>query len=222
MFVKFTRLDGSPIWLNAAFVVTVEPRRDGGSIVVPIGDGLDYDVRESPEQALALLGETSVASAPDPVEVAKAVEKPAVVPVPPPAALPEKFADVVASGLSAPQPDEVDTKPVEEPAPAKAPAKTTRTRKTKKAAEADASTDAEAKPKKATRTRKTKKAEALPPPLDEAQLERLRKLAPGSLRKLKNTLSSQFPSTDVDATVQFLVESNVLSLDAQDHVTWIS
>ena len=47
-FVRLTRLDGSPIWLNASFVVTVEPRKGGGSVVVPIGDGLDYDVKEPP------------------------------------------------------------------------------------------------------------------------------------------------------------------------------
>lgn len=56
MYIKLTRFDNRPVWLNAAFVVTVEPRRDGsGSVVVPIGDGLDYDVRESPEEVLRLL-----------------------------------------------------------------------------------------------------------------------------------------------------------------------
>ena len=54
-FVRLTRLDGSPIWLNASFVVTVEPRKGGGSVVVPIGDGLDYDVRETPEAVLSYL-----------------------------------------------------------------------------------------------------------------------------------------------------------------------
>ena len=33
MFIKLTRKDGSPIWLNASFVVTVEPLRGGGSVV---------------------------------------------------------------------------------------------------------------------------------------------------------------------------------------------
>ena len=56
MYIKLTRFDNRPVWLNAAFVVTVEPRRDGsGSVVVPIGDGLDYDVRESPEEVLRML-----------------------------------------------------------------------------------------------------------------------------------------------------------------------
>ena len=69
MFIKFTRLDGTPIWINSTFVVTVEPRRNGGSVVVPIGDGLDYDVKETPEAVLSLLD---------------GAPAPAVVPVPPP------------------------------------------------------------------------------------------------------------------------------------------
>ena len=56
-FIKLTRVfDSRPVWLNAGFVVTVEPRREGtGSVVVPVGDGLDYDVRESPEDVLRML-----------------------------------------------------------------------------------------------------------------------------------------------------------------------
>ena len=57
MFIKLTKLDGTPIWINAVYVVTVEPRKGGGSVVVPVGDGLDYDVRESPEKVLAILGD---------------------------------------------------------------------------------------------------------------------------------------------------------------------
>ena len=68
MYIKLTRMDGAPIWLNAAFVVTIEPhRRSGGSLVVPIGDGLDYEVKESPETVLAMLDGAPV---------------PAVVPIP--------------------------------------------------------------------------------------------------------------------------------------------
>lgn len=73
MYIKLTRFDNTPVWINAAFVVTVEPRKQGaGSIVVPIGDGLDYEVRETPEAVLAMLEGAPVAT---------------VVPVPPPKAL---------------------------------------------------------------------------------------------------------------------------------------
>ena len=60
MFVKLTKMDGSPLWVNANYVVTVEPSRTGGAVVVPLGDGLDYDVRETPEEVMALVaGEAS-------------------------------------------------------------------------------------------------------------------------------------------------------------------
>jgi len=55
MFVKFTKRDGSPVWINADYVVTVEPLRSGGALVVPIGDGLDYEVREDASAAVSLV-----------------------------------------------------------------------------------------------------------------------------------------------------------------------
>ena len=79
MFIKLTKLDGTPIWINAVYVVTVEPRKGGGSVVVPVGDGLDYDVRESPEKVLAILGD---------------VPAPPVIPIPSSDALTKTPADV--------------------------------------------------------------------------------------------------------------------------------
>ena len=83
MFIQLTRTDGVPVWLNACFVVTIEPARGGGSIVVPIGDGLDYEVREPPEKVLSML---------------EGAPSPKVVPVPPPKAL-------------VPRPDDVSPEP---------------------------------------------------------------------------------------------------------------
>lgn len=241
MFIKFTRLDGTPIWINSTFIVTVEPRRNGGSVVVPIGDGLDYDIREAPEKVLSMLDVSAPAPAtaspdePSPEETAAALANPEsapVVAVPPPKALPEKFVDVVANSLSAPQPDEVDSKPIPEPvvttasgatitvSPAEAPAapakKTTRKRKTKSESES-ADGEATEKPKKAVRSRAKAKKPALP--LDEAQLERLKKMAPGSVKKLQNTLASQFRIADPEAAAQALEANGVFTLE-QDHVVW--
>ncbi len=55
MFVKFTKKDGTPIWINANLIVTVEAVRNGGAIVVPVGDGLDYEVRESVETLIPMV-----------------------------------------------------------------------------------------------------------------------------------------------------------------------
>ena len=200
-FIRLTRPDGRPIWLNASFIVTVEPRRDGGSVVVPVGDGLDYDVREAPEAVLSLLGE---------------VAAPAVVPVPTTDAL-----------KTSPEP-EPEKKAVEEaPAPEpkvtarKAAAKKRTTRKTATAKPA-AATAAEAHAAPA------KEAPAPEPAVEEAaavselpdeEIERLRKLAPKSVRKLKNTLAAQFDAPDVMATIRSLEMRGVLAVE-RDHVNW--
>ena len=198
MFVKLTKLDGSPIWLNAGFIVTVEPRKGGGSVVVPVGDGLDYDVRETPEAVLALLD---------------GAPAPQVVPVPSRDALtrepddvsPDSTADELRAMESAgeapsagqppaPAPVEEPEKPAEEPAKPRPAARRA------------------AKP----RTRAKKAAPAL---LDEAQVERLRRLAPGSVRKLANTLATQFNVACSDDAVKDLVDRGVIAVE-QERVVW--
>ena len=128
MFIKLTRLDHSEIWINASFVVMVEPRKGGGSVVVPIGDGLDYDVMESPEAVLALLADA----------------------------------------------------PAHKAAPA-----------------------------------------AAPQVLGDEQIARLRKFAPRSVRKLQNTLASQFSVPDLESALKTLQAQGVLSLEG-NHIVWAS
>ena len=212
MFVKFTRLDNSPIWLNASFIVTVEPRRGGGSVVVPVGDGLDYDVRESPEAVLAILGEAPA---------------PAVLPIPTTDALVKK--PVADTPVPAPQPSE----PVEQPAaeaPAKKPAKKT-TRK-KKAAVAEPAPEAPAEPAPEAQPSTPPTLQPSDPPtlqpstpptalvLTEGEIERLRKLAPRTLRKLGNTLKTQFKFEDPEVGVQDLLSRGFILVNEQ-RVHWL-
>ena len=180
MYIKLTKFDNTPIWLNAAFIVTIEPRREGvGSVVVPIGDGLDYDVRESPDTVLAML---------------EGVPAPTVVPVPAPEALTKKPDDVSAEPVMMTKEDVVEVK--DEP-PAK-PAKKRAVRKP---------------PVKKTKIKKPELA------LTESDVERLKKMAPGSVKKLANTLTSQFKVEDADGAIKALVGKGVLSLE-RDHVIW--
>lgn len=233
MYIKLTRLDNSPIWINASFVVTVEPRRGGGSVVVPIGDGLDYDVRETPESVLAMLAGAPAPEvvpvpapkglAPTPEDVSPepelpAPEAPAAEPVAPfagsvaPAAKPEAPAaepGAPLAGLVAPS------------AAAEKPArKTTRTRAKAKAetpAAESAEPGAAAKPAKKPRTARKPKLPELT--LTDAQVERLKKMAPGSVRKLQNTLVTQFKTEKPDEVIQALEARQVVTLD-RDHVVW--
>lgn len=204
-FIRLTRPDGRPIWLNASFIVTVEPRRDGGSVVVPVGDGLDYDVREAPEAVLSLLGD---------------VAAPAVVPVPTTDAL---------KTSPAPEPEKKDAE--EAPAPEqKAPARKTAAKKrtTRKAAAAKQAEAAAAEKTPPAPATPAEDAPALESVVEEAtmaselpdeEIERLRKLAPKSVRKLKNTLAAQFDAPDVMATIRSLEMRGVLAVE-RDHVNW--
>ena len=230
MFIKLTKLDGRPVWLNASFIVTVEPRRDGnGAIVVPIGDGLDYDVRESPETVLKTLEGAPV---------------PTVVPVPVSDCLTKAPADV------SPEPEEkrVEARP---PEPAKKPAEA-RPSAVKKEPDAPSAAAQEPVPEKKPRKRATRakakaakgeekpaekpeKADAAaeaPEPAQEApkvpslelspdQVSRLAKLAPKSVAKLKNTLATQFHVADVGGTVLALEAKGAFALEG-NRVLWPS
>ena len=233
MYVKLTKKDGSPIWINASYIVTIEPARQNGSVVVPIGDGLDYDVRESPEKILRLI---------------EGAPAPTIVPVPPPKGLaPTRPEDLSGEDAVVDEPVEntpeakaaalteqlkteitVSAVPSEEPAPAseaesaaetvaEQPKKKRTTRKTKKAETAEEGTESETVPKKAAKPRaRTKKAKV---DFSAEQVEKLRRMAPGSVHKLRNTLKSQFRVEDPEPVIQMLVDEKVLALD-QDHVQW--
>ena len=121
MFIKLTRTDGTPVWLNPEFIVRIEPWKKG-SAVAAAGDG-DFEVMEDPRAILEMAGgvaggtpATTVEAEPhkrktrtrrkaeteQPAEVAEAPKAEAA-PEPTPAPEPE----------SAPAPE-----PVPEPAPA--------------------------------------------------------------------------------------------------------
>lgn len=188
MFIKLTKLDGAPIWINAAFVVTVEPRKGGGAVVVPIGDGLDYDVRESPEAVLSMLGDAPAAS---------------VVPVP------------VSDALT---PTPADVSPEPEPAPPPPPSeeKARSVRRQPRAPKAGASSPA-AKP--AARGRKPAAPAPKASALGEDEKERLRRMAPGSLKKLQNTLVSQFGVADADPVIGALAADGLFEV-VGNRVAW--
>jgi len=199
MFIKLTRFDNRPIWLNASFVVTVEPRRDGvGSVIVPIGDGFDYDVRESVTEILEKLDGAPAAT---------------VVPVPAPDCLTKMPADVSPESEAVREASAAASRPAEKPAEAKKPRKRT-VRKAK----------GEAADKKATEEPQAaegsvEKKPLAPLELTPDQVSRLAKLAPKSVSKLKNTLATQFHVADVSATVAALAAKGAFALDGT-RVLW--
>lgn len=208
MFIQLTQIDGKKIWFNSQYLVTIEPRKSSGSLVVPLGDGLDYEVRESPETVLALIeGRTPPAAQPAPPAVPTII----VSSTEPPAAQSEIASPAIPSStLPQPAHEEVET-------PAKPARRTTRTRV--KAASTDETTP-EVKKKTTRRSTARKTATAPAPVLSDDQLARLKKMQPSSEKKLANTLKTQFNVDQPESVMQHLAAEGHLSMTDQGHVDW--
>ena len=201
MYIKLTRMNGRPIWLNASFVVTVEPTPIGGAIVVPIGDGLDYEVRETPETVLALLS-----GAPTPT----------VVPVRPPRALAPQPEDVSPEDErpSDPEPE----KPMDEAKPAKG------GRRRKKNAE-QAATAPTAEKVQNTSAEEVSRMTETPEPEGFREIVadlKARKCRTG--KRLRNAIKSYFKKTDeleIDYIIETMINRGYMLVGADGHVTWI-
>lgn len=237
MFIRLTKRDGSPVWINTDFIVTVEALRSGGAVVVPSGDGLDYEVRESAEDIFKLIGEDEVQEVaisktlvPEtPAEPAKETEKaPEKEPEKEPEAADEpegeQISDPVFEGVPSPEMSETETaaavtavmqlSPNAAPMPER-PSKKARKKRVRKEPAETPAPEAERKPVRRRAARKT------PLPLTEDQLNRVRTMAPRSVKRLSNTLSSQFSVTDAEATIRAMVEHDIIQIDDQSHITWI-
>ncbi len=211
MYIQLTRIDGSPIWLNASFIVTIEPTKNGGSIVVPIGDGLDYEVGESADAVLALLKEAPCA---------------AVVPVPPPRSLAPTPEDVSPGNLEANE--------MANEQKASAPRKATRaSAKAKKSASAGSvrkpRDDAKAEPPVEVQDKELAAAdgvadEAAPPEDPVGQvIEKLKAHKCRTEKRLMNFIrSSHKTMSDADAleVMDALKSRGYITVEDDGHVTW--
>ena len=208
MFIQLTRTDGSPVWLNASFVVTVEPSRGGGSIVVPIGDGLDYEVRESPEAVLAVLDGAPPAN---------------VVPVPPPKALTPR-PDDVSPEVNPADCDKIAT-------PEATPATTKKTRKAKSSAvnkAVSAESDKADDPKSATKRKRsaTKKQPEKPALPEDYQkiVDGLKARKCRTVKRLQNAMKSFHGKTDVgemDRIIEEMINAGLILVEPDGHVKWV-
>ena len=223
MFIKLTRLNGAPIWINGAYVVTVEKGRQVGAVVVPIGDGLDYDVKETPEQILAMidgkvekvvpvaasdaltLGETGAAV----LEAAAAKEAEAAKVEPVKSAAVEAKVETVEPVKTAAEIAEESAAVAVEAVKAVETAKTAKKRSTVAKRAVKSSTKA-----------KTTRAKKPVLDLDEKQIERLIKQKPGTKKRLINTLESQFKTASSEATVAALIAHGVVKMDENEKIDW--
>lgn len=221
MFIRLTKKDGSCIWVNSRFIVTVEPVRSGGAIVVPFGDGLDYEVRESPESIIARADGTTEDELAVALQEAIMQDSPSGEP-----ATEERDEPVVSEpvfeAVEVPQVSEAESaaavaavtqlmpKPEEE--------KSTKRARKAKTRPVPAGTPATEGERKIPRKRAARKTVL---DLTDDQLSRVRSMAPRSVKRLTNTLSSQFAVVDPETTVRALVEHDIITIDDQSHITWI-
>ena len=221
MFIKLTRMDGSPIWINGASIVTIEARKSGGAVVVPVGDGLDYDVREEPEAVFKLLGEKPVEPKAPRTRKTKAATETAA------DSAPGEAKDVAAKDESAAQ--AAEAAPADDAPAGKAKARARTTKKATKAAaakEAGAPAPAQspAQPQVSGEEAFTRAlvgaVEKTPLDLDDASVARLRKLAPRTIKKLQNTLLAQFKTADASVTTKALADSGIITVGPDDRLTW--
>ena len=216
MFIKLTRTDGRPIWINPEFVVTVEDRKGGGAIVVPAGDGLDYDVKESPDAVMRMCGGGMPMSA---------TEQPAAGPAEQPPAEPQPPAE-----QEQPATEPTDALPMQDAPPvsvdqaeATVQALREKVKRLRKVAEAEPKPPAdEAKAKPAAKPRK-KASRSKKPAIDltDEQMTRLKKMAPGSRQKLLNTLS-HLKMPNAEATAVALIAHKVIEILPDNHVNWLA
>ncbi len=242
MFIKLTRIDGQDVWFNSQYVVTVEPRKGSGALVVPLGDGIDYEVRESPEMIVAALGgdlapgKVKRPPAAAPVGAKSPSVTPADKVAKPSAAAPEaepELPDFRINSAATPVPFELRNVPeAAEAATVPPPAKKTvrRKRTTAKTAAADESPSAaqkkevaaEAPPKKKTVRKATARKPKLPPmPLTDEQLVRLQKMAPGNAKRLANTLKAQFALEETEPVIAALQAHGVIAVNEQGRISWV-
>ena len=214
MFIQLTRTDGLPIWINAAFVVTVEPLRNGGAIVVPIGDGLDYEVRESPETVLALLKDAPPAK---------------VVPVRPPKTLtpmPDDVSpDVGFNYDRVAEKDETDAPAPETPpaAEAKPAAKRgahapKRGRHAKKPADEAPAAGPVPEPASASAPAPTPSDDEFDKIVADLKARKCR-----TAKRMRNAIKSFFGKTDeseIDGLLEAMINKGLLLVGGDGHVTW--
>ena len=108
MFIKLTKTDGTPVWLNPEFIVRIEPWKKGAAVAAA-GDG-DFEVLEDPRAILALAGGTPVVPVRKTRSRKKAVAESESEPVPAPEPAPEPAPvseQPPASNLFPEPPDEV-------------------------------------------------------------------------------------------------------------------
>ena len=212
MFIKLTKTDGTPVWLNPEFIVRIEPWKKG-SAVAAAGDG-DFEVMEDPRAILALAGGVRVeptggsrlSRPPTDETPAAPVVEPAQAPVMeavPPVRKTRSRRKTAETPAPAPEPVPTPA-PESEPVPAPAP---------------------EPAPQPAPAPAEQPTNELFPQPPDEVAVAAaiLKKNRCRSRKRIENTIKSMNPKmsmADARALLAQMEARGLVLIDAQGHATF--
>ena len=222
MFIKLTKTDGTPVWLNPEFIVRIEPWKKG-SAVAAAGDG-DFEVMEDPRAILALAGGVRVA---DSIREGRAPARPStgetpVVPVAAPATGETPVVPVAENATG-----EMPVVPVAENATGETPVVPVRkTRSRKKAATEPAPAPEPApQPAPAPEPSPAPADNLFPQAPDEVAVAAaiLKKNRCRSRKRIENTIKSMNPKmsmADARALLAQMEARGLVLIDAQGHATF--
>ncbi len=214
MFIKLTKTDGTPVWLNPEFIVRIEPWKKG-SAVAAAGDG-DFEVMEDPRAILALAGGVRVA---DSIREGRAPARPST-------------GETPVVPVAAPATGETPVVPVAENATGETPVVPVRkTRSRKKAApepapEPEPTPAPEPVPEPAPVPEQPSAASNLfPQAPDEVAVAAaiLKKNRCRSRKRIENTIKSMNPKmsmADARALLAQMEARGLVLIDAQGHATF--
>ena len=208
MFIKLTRTDGTPVWMNPEFIVRFEPWKKGSAVAVA-GDG-DFEVMEEPRTILALAGGVRVAQAPKGEGRAPARPATGETPVAPVGGESTGETPVVPGGA-----DSTGETPV-------VPVRKTRSRKKATSEPAPEPTPA---PEPASGPVPEPASNLFPQPPDEVEAAAaiLKKHRCRSRKRIQNTIKSLNPKMSMEAARALLEQMEARGLviiDAQGHATF--
>lgn len=208
MFIKLTRTDGTPVWMNPEFIVRFEPWKKGSAVAVA-GDG-DFEVMEEPRTILTLAGGT-------PATPIKG-EPVAPAPPPPPAGEPHKRKTRTRRKAEEAPSAEVAEAPKAEEAPVVPPAPESAPEPAPEPAPAPV-------PAPAPEPAPAPTDNLFPEPPDEVEAAAaiLKKHRCRSRKRIQNTIKSLNPKMSMEAARALLEQMEARGLviiDAQGHATF--
>ena len=225
MFIKLTKTDGTPVWMNPEFIVRFEPWKKGSAVAVA-GDG-DFEVMEDTRTILAMAGGVRVAQAPK--GEGRAPARPATGETPVVPVAPAATGETPVVPVASPATGETPVVPVASPATGETPVVPVRKTRSRK----KATSEPTPKPTPAPTPEPVPEPEPAPAPAanlfpeppDEVAVAAaiLKKHRCRSRKRIQNTIKSLNPKMSMEAARALLEQMEArgfVVIDEQGHATF--